>query len=90
MHLDFQALNLWIDKARQVIAEDGIPGPYVEMLCDLEDLINDTAQDKASLKGMTKTKAKSFNVMKHKVPKLNKAYAAEMKRWRDVCTTSSF
>lgn len=44
--VDFQSLNTWIKKASNLIKKEGIPGPYVSMLIQLEDFVKETQADK--------------------------------------------
>jgi len=97
---EFQALNAWYvaPKTKQVVAKDGVPGPYVALLCNLEDLLaevsdkgdkedkEDKEEEKATKKAATKlskTKSKALNTLKQRLPKHNKGFADEIKRYRE-------
>lgn len=45
-YLDFQSLAVWIKKASNLINKEGVPGAYISMLIQLEDLVKQTQADK--------------------------------------------
>ena len=87
METSFQELGKAYDKARPVIAkeENGVtPRFFVRILVEMEDLINETWEDKAFRKNMNKTNAKSLGSLRQKLRKyVREEFDDDMAKFRE-------
>ena len=79
---DFDSLNKQLEKAKQIVAKEGVPTFYFSALIALEDAVAKALSDKAAVKKLSSTNAKSLNGMKQKLRKHCKQYEDDLARVR--------
>ena len=72
MTADFDSLNKQLEKAKQIVAKEGVPIFYFSALIALEDAVAKALSDKAAVKKLSSTNAKSLNGMKQKLRRQRK------------------
>eukprot|EP00735_Rhodelphis_limneticus_P009130 TRINITY_DN2556_c0_g1::TRINITY_DN2556_c0_g1_i1::g.19161::m.19161 TRINITY_DN2556_c0_g1::TRINITY_DN2556_c0_g1_i1::g.19161 ORF type:complete len:969 (-),score=310.54,sp/Q9XHM1/EIF3C_MEDTR/40.77/0.0,eIF-3c_N/PF05470.7/6.9e-186,PCI/PF01399.22/5.7e+03,PCI/PF01399.22/1.5e-14,Baculo_DNA_bind/PF04786.7/0.015,Baculo_DNA_bind/PF04786.7/3e+03,DUF4363/PF14276.1/7.9,DUF4363/PF14276.1/21,TPR_2/PF07719.12/1.5e+04,TPR_2/PF07719.12/2.1,TPR_2/PF07719.12/1.5e+03,PTS_IIA/PF02255.11/5.8e+03,PTS_IIA/PF02255.11/1.5,PTS len=83
INTDFEDLNRQLAKSRTVMTQnETVPRLYIKGIALIEDSANTTFQDKASIKKMSSTNAKSFNAVRQKVRKNNKVYESQIEEYR--------
>jgi len=82
INTEFQSLSVWIKKASNLINKEGVPGPFISILIQLEDYLKQTLADKEAKKAMSKNNSKAFNTFAQKLKKNNKDYQAEIDSFR--------
>jgi translation initiation factor 3 subunit C len=78
---DFDRLCKQIQKSATVLEKEGAPKFLVKFLSDLEVIIKKTLENKDQVKKMSTMNAKSLNIMRQKICKLNKLYETEIERY---------
>jgi hypothetical protein len=61
----------------------GVPRVYVQMLCELEDYLNETLNNRDVKKKMSSTNAKALNTMKQRLRKHLPEFEVQMAKWRE-------
>ncbi|PWY75539.1 eukaryotic translation initiation factor 3 subunit EifCc [Aspergillus heteromorphus CBS 117.55] len=84
---DWAVISTEFDKLNRQIVKVAQSGPtprvYVKAVADLEDFVNETvAKQKSSNKKMNASNAKGFNMVKQRIKKNNKDYAAQIDKYR--------
>jgi translation initiation factor 3 subunit C len=74
----FDDLNKQMEKAKALVAKDGVPNFYVKLLVDLEDSLVTTLKNKEAVKKMSATNTRSLNRMKLQLKKHNKSYETQI------------
>ena len=78
----FDNLNKLMSKAAVLIKKEGVPAFYYKALVELEADVERTLADKAAVKKLSKSNAKSLNSLKQNVRKVSKPYEAELAKLR--------
>lgn len=66
---DFASLHKLLEKAKQIVAKEGVPLFYFKALLSLDVVLQKSLADKPAIKKMSKTNAKSLNGMKQNLRK---------------------
>merc|ERR1740130_1445887 len=66
---DFASLHKLLEKAKQIVAKEGVPTFYFKALLSLDVCLQKALADKPAIKKMSKTNAKSLNGMKQNLKK---------------------
>lgn len=83
--VDFDALVKQYEKSKKLIAKEGIPRFYIQLLVHLQDGLNDALQqDKDTRKKWSSSNNRSLNTMKQKVRKYVVAFEKFMTQYRAV------
>ena len=82
LQLEFDKLQKGLAKSDAMVQREGIPRFYIRALTQLEDGMNQAAQDKEALKKMNSSTAKAYNSMKQKMKKEQKSRAGDMEKFR--------
>ena len=80
----FDKLQKQLEKTMKSAGLVRVPRPYIGLLCELEDFLNDTAANREVRKKMSPTNAKALNIMKQRLKKLLPEYEVEMAKWREA------
>merc|ERR1712045_831004 len=86
METGFVDLTRAYEKAKPVVEkeENGVtPRFYVRILVELDDLINETWEDKDGRKRMSKNNSKSLGAMRQKLRKYIKDFDEDMAKFRE-------
>lgn len=73
-----------MDKAKLIIAQEGVPRFFIRFMINLEDALNSAPTAKADLKKMSSTNAKSLNKMRAQFKKQKPQFEQEMEMLRLV------
>ncbi|KAI9002417.1 eukaryotic translation initiation factor 3 subunit 8 N-terminus-domain-containing protein [Gaertneriomyces semiglobifer] len=79
---EFDKLNKAYSKAQAIINREGIPRFYIRTMIDLEEFSKEAAANKAAVKKMNASSARSLNTMKTKLKKHNKAFEADVEKFK--------
>lgn len=79
---EFDEVNKMIEKAKVIIAKNGIPKFYIKMLADVEDNLWATLKDKDFMANAKPATTKAINRMKLTVKKHNKNYEEQIADYR--------
>ncbi len=79
----FDELNKRLDKMQKMLASSVVPRPYIKLLVELEDFLNDTLSNKDVKKKMSPTNAKALNTMRQRLKKHNPAFFDQMNAFRE-------
>ncbi|KAJ2969014.1 hypothetical protein NQ176_g8887 [Zarea fungicola] len=85
---DWTLISAEFDKLTRQIsklpASDKTPKPYIRILADLEDFMNESlAKQKVTPKKMNATQARALNAVKQKIKKTNKEYQTQIDSYRE-------
>merc|ERR1719424_28905 len=75
---DFASLHKLLDKAKQIVAKEGVPTFYFKALLSLDASLQKALADKPAIKKMSKTNAKSLNGMKQNLKKKMTEHEAKL------------
>jgi translation initiation factor 3 subunit C len=79
---EFEEVNKMIEKAKVIIAKNGIPKFYIKMLADVEDNLWTTLKDKDFMNNAKPVVARAINRMKLTIKKHNKNYEEQIADYR--------
>jgi Eukaryotic translation initiation factor 3 subunit 8 N-terminus len=79
----FDKLQKQLEKTMKSAILATAPRQYVRMLCELDDFLSQTMQNRDMKKKMSPTNAKAFNTTKQRLRKLLPEFEGAMARWRE-------
>jgi len=79
----FDELNKRLEKSQKFADTLGLPRPYVRILVELEDFLNDTLANKDVKKKMSATNAKALNTMKQRLKKHNAQFIDQINKFKE-------
>jgi len=85
---EFEKLNKSFAKLKQIVAKEGVPRLYIRALVELEDFLKRTNDDAEAKAKLSKINNKGFNTMKQRLKKNNAQFAADIEKYRQVCSNA--
>jgi len=79
---EYQNLTKDYDKAKVVVAKEGIPNFFIKVLCDLEDYIQTQWEDTDGRKKLSKPNAKALASLRQKLKKYNRDFEEKITEYR--------